>query len=95
VGTNKRYAAQIEQRTMMRGRPLSLTEDEKMLDELAVTTPPRPVLVHAWVRYPEGAVRIRAEAVAWTARAVSIRWVTPTDEKHEAWVWVSAVDRQR
>jgi hypothetical protein len=95
LGTNSRYGAQIEQRSVMRGRPLSLTEDEKMLTELAMTTPPRPVAVRAWVRYPEGAVRIRAEAVAWTARTVRIRWTTPTDEKHEAWVWASAVDRER
>lgn len=95
MGTNNRYGAQIERRSVMRGRPLSLTEDEKMLGEFAITTPPRPVLVRAWVRYPEGAVRVRAEAIAWTARAVSIRWATPTEEKHEAWVWVSAVDRER
>ena len=39
------------------------------------------------------AVKLDVEIVAWTSRAVAIRWKTPTGDAHRAWVWASAVER--
>lgn len=38
------------------------------------------------------AVKVDAEAVAWTGRAVAIRWTMASGAEHKAWVWASAVE---
>jgi hypothetical protein len=47
--------------------------------------------VYAWVRYGATGMRVKARAVAWTAKAVAVEWQAP-DGLHRAWVWASAVD---
>jgi hypothetical protein len=100
MGTNKRYAAsadrqmdaRIAERVMV-GEPETLSTQELQLGKLPVTRTPAPEAVKAWVRYGTVPIEIEAEAVAWTPRAVAIRWVTPKGELHKAWVWASAVER--
>lgn len=100
MGTNKRYADQIDQaqsrrvdEMIMRDRqPANLKTIELQLDEYALTIPPRPVPVRAWVRYGEVPLLVDAVAVQWTDRVVAVRWETPHGE-HKAWVWSSAVER--
>jgi hypothetical protein len=38
-------------------------------------------------------MKLDVEVVAWTPRAVAVRWKTPAGEEHRAWVWASAVER--
>lgn len=100
MGTNRRYpdfarklARERETADAMRAsEPLSLTSDELELDRRPMTRTPLPKPVSAWVRYGAVAVRIEGEAVAWTDRAVAVRWRTPDGAEHRAWVWSSAVD---
>ena len=101
VGTNKRYAAQVDARMSQRigeqimdeSEPLSLRNEELELKRLPLTRTPIPVKVKAWVHYPLGAVRVDAEMIAWTPRACAIRWMTPKGRAHKAWVWASAVEQ--
>lgn len=103
MGTNKRYTdsidrrmdARIAERIMAEREPSTLTDRELERDEEAVTRTPLPRSVVAWVRYGEDAIRVDAEAVAWTAYAVAIRWTTPAGKEHRAWVWSSAVRARR
>lgn len=98
MGTSKRYAAAVDaamdhrilQRTMT-GEPETLLPTELELDTEPLTRPPKPRPVRAWVRYDGTPISVDAEAVAWTARAVAIRWRSPSGEPHRAWVWVSAI----
>lgn len=98
IGTNKRYAEQIDRRisanideTVMRGEPFTLTDDELELDSQPLTKPPVAVPAVAWVRYGPVAMRLSVEVVAWTERAVAIRWKTPSGATQRAWVWASSV----
>lgn len=101
MGTNKRYASSVDrqmdarvlEKIMRSGSPLSLTDVELQLDVYPLTRDPRPSTVTAWIRYPAAAVQLEAEAVAWTPRAVALRWPGPDDQEHRAWVWASAVDK--
>ena len=102
IGSNKRYAAQIDTRMfahvdemMMRGTPQTLTDAELELGVYPLTRTPLPVQAQAWVRYGDLATKVDVEVVAWTPRAVAVRWMTPTGQQHRAWVWASAVERQR
>jgi hypothetical protein len=103
VGSNRRYAASVDRamdarivaRMMSEHAPDSLTDAELELDEQPITRTPRPERVTAWVRYGGTPVRVDGEAVAWTAAAVAVRWRTPGDQEHRAWVWASAVSRAR
>ncbi len=100
MGTNKRYAdrldRQYEKRTdeiIMRDyQPQNLKTRELQLEVYALTIPPKPVPVRAWVRYGEIPVLVDACAVKWTERVVAIQWETPNGT-HKAWVWASAVDK--
>jgi len=99
VGTSKRYAdsvdrqmdARILQRVMQENAPHTLTRDELELDREPLTRAPIARTCRAWVRYGDTAALIDAEAVEWTEHAVHVRWITPTGERHHAWVWSSAV----
>ena len=101
MGSNRRFAAQVDarmdariaDRIMRSGEPLSLSKPELQLDVLPLTKTPIPEQVRAWVRYPLAAIQVDALAVAWTPRAVAIRWHGPDDAEHRAWVWASAVER--
>ena len=79
---------------MRSGAPLSLTDAELELDVQPITRTPQPVACRAWVRYPEGPVKVDARAVAWTPRAVAMEWDAPGSTTHRAWVWASAVQHQ-
>lgn len=80
--------------TIMRGEPHTLTSDELELDVRPLTRAPVSVPAFAWVRYGGVALKIPVEVVAWTSRAVAIRWKTPKGEVHKAWVWASAVEHE-
>lgn len=98
IGTNKRYVDQIDRRisanideTVMRGEPFSLTDDELELDTQPLTRSPVAVPAVAWVRYGPVALKLPVEVVAWTERAVAVRWKTPSGAAQRAWLWASAV----
>jgi hypothetical protein len=101
VGTNRRYAASIDRRAeerhinrLAKQNPLqSLTRRELELEDLPVTTNPKPERVRAWVRFGEYPVRVNnAEAVMWTATAVAIRFHCE-DVEYRCWVWSTAVSK--
>ncbi|MBH0082447.1 hypothetical protein [Salinibacterium sp. SWN167] len=81
--------------TIMQGEPFTLTDDELELDKLPLTRTPVAVQAVAWVRYGGVPLRLPVEVVAWTERAVAIRWKTATGSVHKAWVWASAVSTDR
>ena len=96
MGTNRRYAESVDRRMdaniiMRSGAPQSLTDAELELTVQSIIRSPQPVTCRAWVRYPEGPVKVDARAVAWTPQAVAIEWDAPGPTTHRAWVWVSAV----
>jgi hypothetical protein len=100
VGTNRRYAGQLDRKLdhriaerVMAGEPETLRDQELELDVEMTLRPDRAVGVRAWVRYGGVPISVDAEAVAWTQRAVAIRWKTPTGTVHRAWVWASAIRR--
>ena len=96
MGTNRRYgeggiADRIDQMVTRGVEPDSLTDEQLDLDIEPLTTPRRARPVKAWVKYGAIHLQVGAEAVAWTARAVAIRWRAPNGEIHKAWVWAGAV----
>jgi hypothetical protein len=100
VGTNKRYAhrvdammdARILERVSHDGPLQTLSPGELELDRHPLTITPRPEAVTAWVRFGETPVRVSAEAVRWTPRAIGIRFRVGEREMR-TWVWASAVER--
>ena len=76
------------------GNPSASPPLELQLDVYPLTRTPRPERVIAWVRYPAAALQVEAEVVAWTPRAVAIRWPGPDGVEQKVWVWASAVDRE-
>ena len=78
---------------IMRGAPETLTDRELELDVQPLTRTPVPMGARAWVRYAGIAIKLDVEVVAWTPRAVALRWTTSAGEQHRAWVWASAVER--
>lgn len=100
MGTSKRYAARvahelddrIAQSIAMDRTAETLTEQEIELARVPLTQPPIAIPVMAWVRFAGVPLLVEAEAVAWTSRAVAIRWRIPHDDReHRAWVWAGAV----
>jgi len=73
------------------GRPDTLSALELELDSEPITRPPTARGVKVWVRYGTVPVIVDAEAVAWTAFAVAVRWPAPDGQTHKAWVWAAAV----
>lgn len=98
MGTNRRYAEQIDRRMDDRileriaatGRLETLTRAELDLDHAPVTTDPKPATVEVWVRFGGTPVRVAAEACMWTDRAVAVRFRAAGVE-HRCWVWRGAV----
>lgn len=84
--------ARISERDAEGHAPHSLTPAELELATEPLTKTPRPRLVRAWVRFGPVAMKVDAEAVAWTSRAVAITWMMPSGVEHRAWVWSSAVE---
>ena len=84
--------ARISEREAEGNAPLSLTPEELELSTEPLTKTPVPRPVRAWVRFGPHAMKVDAEAVAWTGRAVAIRWTMPSGAEHKAWVWASAVE---
>ena len=98
MGTSKRYAAHYDQLMSQRvadaamtGEPESLTDQELQLDVQPLTKSPVPIEAVAWVRYGKVPVQVPVRIVAWTPKAVAVKWTAPAGE-HRAWVWASAVD---
>lgn len=79
--------------TLTRPLPISLTDGELDLEHNRVTEARKPIPVRAFVRFHEAVIRPDAIAVAWTPRAVKIRFTMANGARHEVWVWASAVDR--
>jgi hypothetical protein len=95
VGVNRRYGDHgMDSRILeavSRGEvPLTLTEQELQLDREPLTRAPVAKPVRAWVRYGSTPIEVDAEAVAWTSRAVAIRWMNG-EALDRAWVWAGAV----
>jgi hypothetical protein len=100
MGSNRRYADRIDRlmerrisEMAIRPTPVSLTPEELDLEHDPVRQADNTVPVRAWVRFPETVIRAEGRAVAWTSRAVLIRWDGADGSEREAWVWASAVDR--
>ena len=99
MGTNKRYAESIDTRSLekmnlrdMVGDPDTLSRFEVDLENELVTHDPKPKKARAWVRYSGHAMRVNVYVLAWTKKAVRVRWVNGEGNRHEAWVWNSAVE---
>ena len=49
--------------------------------------------MHAWILWEDGVEELmEAQAVAWTKRAVRVRFGAPPHH-HEVWVWAGVVER--
>jgi hypothetical protein len=103
MGTSKRYAHSIDARMdarivdgIMRTRsPDSLGSKQLNLDTEPMTRTPKPKPARAWVRYGEHSIEIDVDVVAWTGRAIAVRWAGPDGSEHHAWVWAGAVSERR
>ena len=84
--------ARIAEREVAGIEPLTLTPEELELDTEPLTKTPVPRPVRAWVRFGPIAMKVDAEAVAWTGRAVAIKWTMPNGAEHHEWVRASAVE---
>jgi hypothetical protein len=72
-------------------QPRSLQPEQ--LGNLPVSTTADPASVFAWVLWEDGVEELtEANAVAWTKRAVKVRFGAPPHQ-HEVWVWAGAVQR--
>ena len=99
MGTNKRYAAQVDkrmddrilQRLAQDGELQTLTPTELRLDRVPLTIDPQPRRVLAWVRFGAAPVLVEADACRWTADAVGIRFAVAGVE-YKTWVWASAIN---
>lgn len=99
MGQNRRYPGHgiglsIEE-AAVRPEPIGLTERELDLASHPVTEAKHPIPVRAFVRFHEVVIRPDCEAIAWTDRAVKVRWTMHNGTTPEVWVWASAVDRKR
>jgi len=65
----------------------------EQMGELTVSKPGTPQRVNAWILWEDGVEElVQAHAVAWTKRAVQVRFGAPPHED-EVWVWAGAVER--
>jgi hypothetical protein len=78
------------------GTPISLPVE--VLGGERPRSAPTPILVEAWVTVTGGYQgefrRVSAVAVAWTSRAVHLRWRRPGELDWTGWVWANAVRRK-
>lgn len=99
MGSNKRYPGhridnEIDE-VVIRAKPIGLSPAELNLEEHPPVAAQQPVPVRAWVRFTEAVIRPECEAIAWTDRAVQVRWITHGGETMTTWVWASAVERRK
>jgi hypothetical protein len=81
----------IERPRIALRQPRSLQPEQ--MGQLMVSTPAVPQLVRAWILWEDGVEElVQAYAIAWTKRAVRVRFGTPPHQ-HEVWVWAGAVER--
>jgi len=81
----------IGQRRFAQREPRSLQPEQ--LGDLPVTSATSPQKVRAWVVWEDGVEElVDGVAVAWTKRAVHVRFGFP-GHMHEVWVWAGAVER--
>lgn len=72
-------------------QPGSLQPEQ--LGQLTVCTPAVPPRVSAWIVWEDVVEElVPAYAIAWTKRAVRVRFGAPPHQ-HEVWVWAGAVGR--
>lgn len=75
-------------------RDMARQVPQKILDGARMTRPEDPPRVRAWVVDGRGQdVEVDGEAIAWTPRAVRIRYQDSHGREGWAWVWASAVTR--
>jgi len=80
-----------ERRRLAQREPRSLQPEQ--LGQLTVSSPAAPQPVHVWILWEDGVEELmQAQAVAWTRRAVRVRFGVPPHQ-HEVWVWAGAVER--
>jgi hypothetical protein len=102
MSTSKPYAHAIDARMdarvaegiMRTGDPDTLDAKQLDLDHEPLTKTPHARAARAWARYGEHSIEIDVEVVAWTERAIAVRWPGPDGMEHRAWLWAGAV-RQR
>lgn len=78
VGTNKRYADSVDRDQLARvhamvrrdTQPCLLESVELELARLPLTCTPVPELISVWLHCGNAAIRVEAEMVAWTPRAL-------------------------
>jgi hypothetical protein len=71
--------------------PRSLQPEQ--LGQLTVCTPAIGPRVSAWIVWEDGVEElVPAQAIAWTKRAVRVRFGSPP-RLREVWVWAGAVER--
>lgn len=95
MGSTRNTPASVDRgidRMMMRDHPpQTLTPAELDLEHEPLTKPPQPLPCSAWVRYGSDVIRIDGTAVAWTSKAVAVKWTTPDGAEQRAWLWAPAV----
>ena len=65
----------------------------EQLASLDIINATQPARVQAWILWEDGVEElVTGQAVAWTKRAVKIRWGSPPHVL-ETWVWAGAVER--
>lgn len=90
--TYVRYAGVVTERHRLAQRAPRSLQPEQM-GHYSVSTPALPQRVQAWVVWEDGAEeRLPAYAIAWTRRAVLVRFGAPPHQ-HDVWVWAGAVER--
>lgn len=95
VGTSKRYPGVAARQRFDRDaerialQPRSLSDSELGADEPTYVVSPLPV--RAWLDFGLTTVEVNALALAWTPRAVQVRWTTTDGDEHRPWVWRGAV----
>lgn len=100
MGTNKRYADDVDRRMRERLQrrdpqpfPSGLTREAVDPDHDPIRRPDVPLPIKAWVNMvlPETPVQVEALATGWNNRAVEVTWTDEHGTAQVAWVWASAV----
>ncbi len=102
MGEQRRYARQLEQRTLLKqnraimaaGQPDTLRGWEIEADLLDVVVPDEPMPVLAHVVYGGDHLRVLGWALRWTPQWVEVNWAITADPdgaRHQALLWRGAV----
>lgn len=91
MGVSKRGPSRaVIAESVLRPMPRTLTTAE-VGGPVTEATAPIPVI--AWVPFPTVSVELDCEAVAWSPRAVRVRFQLRDLQSRDCWVWASAVRR--